>query len=242
MKYMLALQRIAVSWFSVSLLMFVFMLHVLYGPTSIVAQRKTTRKKYAGTGDLTQRIERVENGLLPPAVLKGEPSVRMRIADRMQFYKTPAVSIAVINDGRIEWARGYGVLEAGGKQPVTPETLFQAASISKSLSAMLALQLVEKGKLDLDSDVNERLVSWKVPDNEFTKEQKVTLRRLLSHTAGVTVQGFLGYPSGEAMPSLRQILDGEKPANSAAIRVDMKPGSSFRYSGGGYVILQQLLT
>jgi CubicO group peptidase (beta-lactamase class C family) len=159
----------------------------------------------------------------------------------MQFYKTPGVSIALINDGRIEWARGYGVLEAGGKDLVTPETLFQAASISKSLSAMLALRLVEQGKLDLDNDVNQRLVSWKVPDNEFTKEQKVTLRRLLSHTAGVTVQGFLGYPAGQALPSLRQILDGEKPANSAAIRVDMKPGSSFRYSGGGYVILQQLV-
>jgi CubicO group peptidase (beta-lactamase class C family) len=159
----------------------------------------------------------------------------------MQFYKTPGVSIALINDGRIEWARGYGVLEAGGKDLVTTETLFQAASISKSLSAMLALRLVEQGKLDLDNDVNQRLVSWKVPDNEFTKEQKVTLRRLLSHTAGVTVQGFLGYPVDKALPSLQQILNGEKPANSAAIRVDMKPGSSFRYSGGGYVVLQQLV-
>ena len=193
------------------------------------------------TPAVRRRIESVENGLLPPAVVKGEAPVRMRLADRMQFYKTPGVSIALINDGRIEWARGYGVLEAGGKDLVTPETLFQAASISKSLSAMLALRLVEQGKLDLDNDVNQRLVSWKVPDNEFTKEQKVTLRRLLAHTAGVTVQGFLGYPAGQALPSLLQILDGEKPANSAAIRVDMKPGSSFRYSGGGYVILQQLL-
>jgi CubicO group peptidase (beta-lactamase class C family) len=241
MKYMLALQRMAVSRFSVSLLIFVFMVHVLYGPTSIVAQRKTTRKKYAGTGDLTQRIERVENGLLPPAVLKGEPSVRMRIADRMQFYKTPAVSIAVINDGRIEWARGYGVLEAGGKEPVTSATLFQAASISKSLTAMLALRLVEQGKLDLDSDVNQRLVSWKIPENEFTKEQKVTVRHLLAHTAGVTVPGFLGYPVDEAVPTLRQILEGVKPANSAPIGVDMTPGVKFRYAGGGYVILQQLM-
>jgi len=190
---------------------------------------------------LAQRIERVENGLLPPAVVKGEKLAKMKLTDRMRFYKTPAVSIALINDGRIEWARGYGTLEAAGKETVTPETLFQAASISKSLTAMLTLRLVEQGKLDLDSDVNKRLVSWKVPENEFTKEQKVTVRRLLTHTAGVTVPGFLGYEVGETLPTLRQILDGKKPANSAPIRVDMTPGGKFRYAGGGYVILQQLI-
>lgn len=241
MKHMLALQRVAVLRFSVSLVIFLFLVHLLGGQTSIVAQRRTTQNKNAGTGDLTQKIERVENGLLPPAVIKGEPPVRMPLADRMQFYKTPAVSIAVINDGRIEWARGYGVLEAGGKEPVTSATLFQAASISKSLTAMLALRLVEQGKLDLDSDVNQRLVSWKIPENEFTKEQKVTLRRLLAHTAGVTVPGFLGYPVDEAVPTLRQILEGVKPANSAPIGVDMTPGEKFRYAGGGYVILQQMM-
>ena len=195
----------------------------------------------AGADAVSQRIERVENGLLPPAVLKGEPPEKMKLADRMRFYKTPGVSIALINDGKIEWARGYGVLEAGTKEPVTPETLFQAASISKSLTAMVALRLVEQGQLDLDSDVNKRLVSWKVPENDFTKDQKVTVRRLLAHTAGVTVPGFLGYPSDKPLPELRQILEGEKPANSAPIRVDMTPGAKFRYSGGGYVILQQLM-
>jgi len=190
---------------------------------------------------LAQRIERVENGLLPPAVVKGETLAKMKLADRMRFYKTPAVSIALINDGRIEWARGYGTLEAAGQEMVTPETLFQAASISKSLTAMLTLRLVEQGKLDLDSDVNRRLISWKVPENEFTKEQKVTVRRLLAHTAGITVPGFLGYPVDNALPTLRQILEGEKPANSAPIRVDMTPGEKFRYAGGGYIILQQLM-
>src|ERR1041384_7711983 len=86
-----------------------------------------------------------------------------------------------------------------------------------------------------------RLVSWKVPENDFTKDQKVTVRRLLTHTAGVTVPGFLGYTSDKPLPELRQILEGEKPANSAPIRVDMTPGAKFRYSGGGYVILQQLM-
>lgn len=242
MKHMFALQRVVVPRVSVPLLLiFLFLALALCGPTSPVAILKTIAQKDAGAANFSQRIERVENGLLPPAVLKGEPPVRMGLADRMQFYKTPAVSIAVINNGRIEWARGYGVLEAGGKERVTPETLFQAASNSKSLTAMLALRLVEQGKLDLDSDVNERLVSWKVPENEFTKEQKVTVRRLLAHTAGITEPGFLGYPVDKALPNLRQILDGEKPANSHPIRVDMEPGKKFRYSGGGYVILQQLM-
>ncbi len=195
----------------------------------------------AGTSIIASRIDRVEKGLLPPAVLKGETPIKMPLADRMRFYKTPGVSIAVINDGRIEWARGYGVLEAGGKELVTPETLFQAASNTKSLTAMVVLRLVEQGKLDLDSDVNKWLVSWKVPENEFTKDQKVTVRRLLSHTAGVSNPGFIGYPSDKPLPTFRQILEGEKPANSQPIRVQLTPGTKFVYSGGGYVILAQLI-
>ena len=205
------------------------------------ALAQITKENQFRKSDLAARIERVENGLLPPAVLKGEAPARMSLADRMKFYKTPGVSIAVINDGRIEWAHGYGVLEAGGKEPVTPETLFQAASNSKSLTAMVVLRLVEQGKLDLDSDVNKWLISWKVPENEFTKDQKVTVRRLLAHTAGVSNPGFIGYPVDKPLPTLRQILDGEKPANSNPIRVELKPGTKFLYSGGGYVILAQLI-
>jgi CubicO group peptidase (beta-lactamase class C family) len=174
-------------------------------------------------------------------VLKGETPARMLLADRMKFYKTPGVSIAVINDGRIEWARGYGVREAGRSDPVTVETLFQAASISKPVTAMAVLDLVEKKKLALDEDVNVALRSWKLPENEFTRTEKPTLRRLLIHTGGVTVPGFLGYAVDAPLPTLAQILDGEKPANSAPIRIDMVPGTKFRYAGGGYVVLQQLL-
>lgn len=241
MKRMFTLQKGVVLLSLVATLVFSALTLAQSEQTLPATDLKTNLRQTADAPNLAQRIERVEKGLLPPAVLKGETPAKMKLADRMQSYKTPGVSIALINEGRIEWARGYGVLEAGGKEPVTPETLFQAASISKSLSAMLALRLVEQGKLDLDSDVNKRLVSWKVPENEFTKDQKVTLRRLLAHTAGVTEPGFLGYPVDEALPNLRQILEGEKPANSRPIRVDMKPGTRFRYSGGGYVILQQLM-
>ncbi|HKR13316.1 MAG TPA: serine hydrolase domain-containing protein [Pyrinomonadaceae bacterium] len=186
---------------------------------------------------LQQRIHRVEDGLLP----SGSKGSTLRLADRMTFYKTPGVSIAVINDGKLEWARGYGVLETGSNNPVTTATLFQACSISKPIAAMAALSLVEQGKLDLDEDVNQKLHSWKVPPSEFTKEQKVTLRRLLSHTAGTTVSGLRGYAFDEQLPTLRQILDGVKPANSEPIRVDTVPGTQWRYSGGGFLVLQQLL-
>lgn len=131
--------------------------------------------------------------------------------------------------------------EKGGKTPVTTATLFQAGSISKPVSALGSLRLVEQGKLALDEDVNARLSSWKVPENEFTKAKKATLRGLLSHTAGFTVHGFLGYATDEPVPSLVQVLGGAKPANSSPIRVDVMPGSQWRYSGGGYTVMQQLV-
>ena len=127
------------------------------------------------------------------------------------------------------------------KTPVTVETLFQAGSISKPIAAMGALRLVKEGKLSLDDDVNEKLKTWRVPDNEFTKDEKVTLRRLTSHTAGLTVHGFGGYAVGTEIPTVVQVLDGQPPANSSPVRVDVQPGSVYRYSGGGYTVMQLLI-
>jgi CubicO group peptidase (beta-lactamase class C family) len=159
----------------------------------------------------------------------------------MKFHRTPGVSIAVINEGKLEWARGYGVRTAGSEQAVTTDTMFQAASISKPLTAVAVLRLVEQGKLSLDDDVNKHLTTWKVPAGDATMNEGRTIRRVLSHTAGFTVSGFLGYTSGRPLPSLPQILDGKPPANTPPIRVDIAPGTKFRYSGGGYIVLQQLL-
>ncbi|MFN2399369.1 MAG: serine hydrolase domain-containing protein [Gemmatimonadaceae bacterium] len=188
-----------------------------------------------------ERIARVEAGLRFPRTIKGRKAVKMRLDDRMRHLKVPGVSIAVVDSFRIAWARGYGVREMGGAGPVTTETLFQAASVSKPVAALAALRLVQKGKLDLDEDVNLKLTSWKVPVNAFTVAQPVTLRRLLSHGAGLTVHGFMGYASKMPVPTVLQVLAGQSPANSAAIRVDTVPGSKWRYSGGGYTVMQQLL-
>lgn len=143
--------------------------------------------------------------------------------------------------GKIEWARGYGVADASDKRPVSTDTLFQVASISKSVSAAAILRLVQQGKLGLDDDVNSRLLSWKLQGAPGAPAPVVTVRQLLSHTGGTTVSGFAGYTPTEPVPGLQAILNGEKPANSPRIFVDTPPGQALRYSGGGYTVLQQMV-
>jgi CubicO group peptidase (beta-lactamase class C family) len=179
--------------------------------------------------------------LLLCATAASAADLDQQIAARMDALHVPGASVAVIDGGKLAWARGYGVTAAEGGKPVNAETLFQAASISKHVAAIVALHLVDEGKLSLDEDVNVKLRSWKVPENEFTSKEKVTLRRLLNHSAGLTVHGFPGYAAGEPVPTLVQVLDGAKPANTAPIRVDVVPGTLWRYSGGGYEVAQQLI-
>ncbi len=188
------------------------------------------------------RVEQVVRGLRPTLAIAGESPIRWTLAERMEHYHVPGVSIAVIDSGRIVWARGFGVKEAGGADSVTPTTIFQAGSISKPTFALGVMRLVQDGRLDLDENVNVKLKSWKVPDNRFTVKEKVTLRRILSHNAGLTVHGFPGYEAGTAIPTVVQVLNGEKPANTAPVRVDTFPGAISRYSGGGTTIAMLLVT
>ena len=163
------------------------------------------------------------------------------VASEMEKHGITGVSLAVIENGKIIEAKGYGFTDKSKATAVTTNTLFQAGSVSKPVAALAALRLVEAGKLALDDNVNQYLKQWRVPENEFTKDQKVTLRRILSHSAGLTVHGFPGYAVNSPCPSLRQVLDGSGPANTPAIRVDVVPGTIFRYSGGGYTVMQQLM-
>jgi len=183
----------------------------------------------------------VEQGLLPVFTLKGEPLPAMQLAQRMQDYNIPGVSVAVVNNNSLAWAQAYGVADTVNKQPVTAETRFQAASISKLLTAMLVMTFVQDQKIGLDEDVDLRLTSWHLPANDFTIAQPVTLRRLLSHSAGVNVPNFPGYAVEEPLPTLLQILSGTPPAKTPTIRVQTPPGSAWQYSDGGYAIVQQLL-
>lgn len=174
-----------------------------------------------------------------PAPPTGEPLAGGVVAEICARLKVPGLSVAVVRDGKIVWARGYGVKRAGGTDAVTASTLFQAASISKPVAALAALHLSQYGHFGLDEDVNAKLTSWKVKPHASGKP--VTLRGILSHSAGLTVHGFRGYAVGEPVPTLVQILDGVPPANSGAVVVDLEPGTKWRYSGGGYTVLQQLM-
>lgn len=193
----------------------------------------------SSSGTLDRKVEEVENGLRAPVHFVDEPG--WNITDRMSHYGVPGVSIAVISDYKIEWLKTYGVMNRDTKEPVTSTTLFQAGSISKPVASYAALTMVEDKILNLDDPVNNFLTSWQIPDNEFTQQQPVTLQHLVSHTGGLTVHGFLGYTIFEEVPTLLQVLDGKKPANSPPIFVDKLPGESFRYSGGGYCIMQQMM-
>lgn len=188
---------------------------------------------------LLAEIEQVENGLRNPVSFEGEPL--WTIEERMNHYGVPGVSIAVIKDFKVHWSKTYGVVDRDTKEPVTKHTLFQAGSISKPVAAMAMLRQVQEGKLELDKEVNTYLKSWQLPDNEYQQQEKVTLGRIVSHTAGLTVHGFPGYTRTDEVPSIVQVLDATGPANTGAIRVDMQPGTRFRYSGGGYCVMQLLL-
>lgn len=181
-------------------------------------------------------IAAVESQLTPAGAVEGKP-----LAARMAELKVPGVSIAFIEDGKVRWTRTYGVADAGDGGAVTPDTLFQAASMSKAVAAAGALRLIDKGRLDLDGDVNARLKTWQVPASPYTATQKVTLRRLLSHSAGLTVGGFPGYAAGKPIPTVVQMLDGQPPANTPAVRSFEPPGLGYAYSGGGYTVAQLLM-
>jgi len=185
-------------------------------------------------------IASMERSVTPVFLVRGEHRSPVSLAERMSQLKVSAVSIAVVRDRKLDWSRAYGLADRERKIAATPDTLFQAGSISKPIAALAALQRVDAGTLDLDRNVNDYLKSWQLPDNEFTAIHKVTVRNILNHTAGLTVWGFPGYSRGTRMLSTVEVLDGK--GNTPPIRVWKQPDLSWRYSGGGYAILQLLLS
>ena len=167
----------------------------------------------------------------------------LTLAQVMEKVHVPGVSVAVIKDFQIHWAKGYGTADVTSGAPVTVDTLFQAASISKPVAAMAVLRLVQDGKLSLDADVNSLLKSWKLPAGEHTRDRPVTLRALLSHTSGLGDGfGFPGYHPGDPLPSVVQILNGEKPSNTGKVLMERPPFTAMKYSGGGVTLVQLVVT
>ena len=185
------------------------------------------------------KIAAVENNLCGPVNIIGQGS--WNILDRMEHYKTKGVSIAVIDNYEVQWVKAYGFADDKEKTPATTSTRFQAASISKSINAIGIMQLVEKELLDLDADINTNLKSWQFPYNAKITAGPISTRQLLSHTGGLSTSGFNGYVKAKKLPSVTQILDGKKPANSDPVRSIAKPGEAFRYSGGGVTMTQLMV-
>lgn len=200
---------------------------------NLSAQNNTTYSK-----EVQAKIKKFENNL---GLWMQIGNQQFTLADRMKSNHVNGVSIALIKDYKIEWAKGYGWADSAEQRPVTTNTLFQAGSISKSLNGVGILKLVQEGKLNLDSDINIYLKSWKFPYDSLSKGKKITIANLLSHTAGLIVHGFDGYEKGDTIPALIQILNGEKPANSKAIRSMYEPSLKSEYSGGGTTISQLIL-
>jgi len=200
--------------------------------TTVSAQQKYSK-------EVNEQIARVENGVSGNLVIDGK---LYSIAERMKHHNVQGVSIAVIDNYKIVWAKGYGYADKKEGRKVTVNTLFEPGSISKSLNAVGILKLAQQGKLDLYQDINQYLVTWKFPYDTVSHGKKITTAQLLTHTAGLGVHGFPGYHRDSVLPSIIDILDGRAPSNTWPVRSVMEPGIESRYSGGGTVITQLMLT
>jgi CubicO group peptidase (beta-lactamase class C family) len=227
--------RIKYGFFSLALLAGLGGIFLIFNRNTSVKAQQTGKDN----AEMTQRIKAFEKGV---GLVKFNlsDSSGTGIAARMQAYGVKGLSIAVIDNYEVEWAKGYGLADAERKLPVTSETLFIPGSISKALNAIGVMQLYEQGKIDLFKDVNDYLRSWKLPYNDKTEGKKITLAQLLSHSAGLNVHGFgfETYAPGDSLPTVVQILKGEKPAGNEPIRSIEAPGKKHRYSGGGTMVSQ----
>lgn len=188
-----------------------------------------------------ERIARVEAGLLPPIIWKGAVPAGMSLSDRLAHYKVAGISVAVVDDGAVAWARGWGVVRAGEAGGVTTGTLFQAGSVSKSVAALLTLRLAGSGRVGLDDPVNARLKSWRLPDSDAGGPQAVTIRHLLGHTAGLTPAIYEAKDPGSALPTALDLLQGRGQSGVLPVARIGPPGTRFSYSNSGFLVLQQLL-
>jgi CubicO group peptidase (beta-lactamase class C family) len=192
--------------------------------------------------DLTvEETKRVFSGLGPAVHILGQRYQPDSLARRMDHYDVPGLGIVLIENNTIRWARYFGVREKGSPAPIDSNTRFMVKSLSKPVAAFAALMLTAQGMLDLDTPLDTYLTGWNIPDNEFTADERPTLRHLLSHSAGFTLHGVPSYKETESLPTLIQALNGEPPAKPDRVTIDYVPGRQTRYSGGGYSVLQLLL-
>lgn len=194
---------------------------------------------------IEKHIENFENNLPKAKFENNQLGVnwdeKSSLLERMKFYNVPGLSIAVINNYEIEWLKSFGITNANTEEQVTLDTIFEAGSASKTFTATVALQLVENNKITLNEEINKKLRNWKIPENEFTKNEKVTLLRLLTHTAGINRPDSMFSFEENATPTLEQVLKGETPALNDPVEVVLTPGTNHQYSNLGYIVIEKLL-
>lgn len=175
---------------------------------------------------------------LRPRVSVGREPSRYQLEDRMERFGVAGVAIAVLKDGAVLHSGGFGVLQAGGGEPVNADTLFSVGSVSKVATATLLMKMQAEGLIDMDTDIRQYLKSWDMPDSDTP----ITLRMILSHTAGFNIHGFGDFPPGADLPTVYDTLNGTPPATHSAVRFVDAPGTRYRYSGGGYTVAQLVAT
>lgn len=213
--------------------MTLFLISICLGLNNLLAQTIYTQETH-------DKINEIEHNITGRLLLNDDqPST---ILERMKKYKVKGMSIAVIHDYKIAWAKAYGWADEADKKLMTTETLFESGSISKSLNAVGILKLAQEKKVDLNTDINTYLTSWKFPYDSLSRGKKITLAHILSHNAGLTVHGFPGHDIHGPIPTVLEVLDGKKPSFTPAVRSAYEPGLQFEYSGGGTTISQVLLT
>lgn len=179
--------------------------------------------------------------MLRPRVWLGGEEARYSLDERMAAYDVPGVAVAIIENGEVVFASGFGVRQAGATDPVDADTVFSAGSISKIATASLVLRLASEGALDLDAPVATQLESWSLPDFPGFDESRITLRTILSHTSGFNMHGFRDFQPGEELPSTIDTLEGRSPAVNDPLTLLFEPGTAYKYSGGGYTLAQQIV-
>lgn len=167
----------------------------------------------------------------------------INISERMEYYNVIGLSAAFIDNGEIHMTKEFGIMKARTNRRVNNNSIFNACSISKFLTAMLVLKLADQGILHLDEDINNRLTSWKAPENEYTKNKKVKLRTLLSHQSGIIDPegSFCEFNSTLGEPTMVELLEGKTPYCKERIEVKYEPESDFQYSDAGFCIIQELI-
>ena len=183
----------------------------------------------------------VEQGLRQPVVYENETVPTFSVPDRLSFYKVPGLSFALIDNGKVAWSSGYGKLSSSSDKPVTRNTLFQAASLAKPVTAFAVMRMHDKAKIDINKPITEYLKSFQLPVEQADANKVINFENLLNHSSGLSAGGYMGYAQGDAIPTDIQTLLGQEPANTKAVKVELAAGKQVMYSGAGYTLAEVAL-